>query len=168
MDMTISQALRKISKIKGSLKEALERAAGAVTYVSDEPPAYKFSDMLGSADLLLDELVSLETRLRITNAQTTVSYKEKTITLAEATAVLQEMKGRIVWLKALNVLPQETKSNKDRVYDPVSAGYVIRERNQICEMPEAKRDALVTELQGRFDALNDAVETVNHQTTLKG
>ena len=75
--MTISQALRKISKIKGTLKEQLERAQNAVVYLADNAPAFSFASSWEQAEAARDALIALETSLRVTNAVTKFDFKGK-------------------------------------------------------------------------------------------
>lgn len=166
LDLTISQALRRISKLKGQLAELLQRAAGAVTYFDKEPPAFAFAASLEQAEAVRGELITLETALRVTNAQTRIDYLNRKVTLAEATCILQETKGRIAWLRGLGVQPQADKEHATVVYDPLQGKQVYAVRVSKCDLPEAQRAAAVQREQEAFDTLNDLVENINHRTPL--
>lgn len=165
--MTISQALRRISKLKGQLKTQLDRAQAAVTHREDAPPAFSFGDSLEQADSLTEELVKLETALRVTNAISQVVGVP--MTLAEAICRLSEYKARIAWLKELSVRAQaDTKDQAGFIRATDGSGVVQAVTVGVkCHMPEATRAAAMEKAQAAFDALNDAVETTNHRTDLK-
>lgn len=185
--MTISQALRRISKLKGQLREHLARAEAAVTHREDAPPAFPFGASLEAADAVAEELIRLEAALRVTNAQTTLQTNlpervrgpsfagtstERLVgliermTLAEATCRLQEIKGRIAWLKGLPVRAQaETREQAGHAYD-AARNVVIVYATVTCALPEARRADAVERAQAAFDVLNDAVEAANHRTEL--
>jgi len=165
--MTISQALRKISKLKGTLKEQLERAQNAVVYLADNAPAFSFTSSWEQAEAARDALIALETALRVTNAVTKFDFKGKPMTLSEATCRLQEIKGTISWVKGLRTQAQAERSETEYVSIGYNSDKAI-EKTKItkCDLPEAKRAEWVKREQDQFDALNDAVEAVNHRTTL--
>lgn len=165
-NMTIAQALRKINKLKGQLKEALEHAAGSVHYFEDTKPAYSFEASLQEADKFRKELIALETRLRCKNAVTLLDFQETSMTLAEATCRLQELRGQIAWLKTLPSLPQAAQDQMERHYDDIANKWMTTVRVHRCDLPEVQRTNLVKSLQDDFDALNDAVESLNHRTKL--
>jgi prolyl oligopeptidase PreP (S9A serine peptidase family) len=165
MKITISQALRRISKLKGALAEALARAANGVNYHEAALPAYKFGDSIGEADRIREELVQLGSAMRITNAATKITFNDKVFTLTEATVRLQEAKSRITWLKGLNVNQQAEVISMETVYDVTTRQHVQVAKKIKCDLPEAERNKLVKTEQEAFDALNDVVETTNHSTT---
>lgn len=166
--MTISQALRRIAKLKGELRDHLERAAAAVKYEVRRPPAFPFDESMGKAEAARNELILLEADLRGTNARTKVDYRDRSISLSEATCRLQELRGQIAWFKALQVLPHADAAGSESQYDATTGRPVAVPVAWRCEMPEAKRADMVAALQAEFDALNDAVEGVNHYTNLWG
>lgn len=163
--MTIAQALRRIAKLKGEHKELLERAAAAVSYPIKQPPAFEFPAMMEQAQLKRAELVGLEAALRVTNAMTKVEFSGRTASLTEATIVLQEYKSHIAWLRGLAVRAHEQTFDESFDFnDEMKRVKTVTEYT--CELPEAKRAALVAETQTKFDDLNDIVESVNHRTSL--
>src|SRR5688572_23827421 len=105
MDMTISQGLRRIAKLKGQIKDKLERAASSITYESTKEPAFKFQTVMEEVTAISEELIKLEAALRLTNSTVRADFKGVKITLTEATVRLQEYKGQIAWFKGLPVRP---------------------------------------------------------------
>lgn len=166
MDMTISQALRKISKLKGEAKEQFARASNSVFFNIDNPPAFAFSSSLELADKTVAEIVKFETALRITNASTKIEWQGRKLTLSEATCILQQAKGKIAWLKTLNCQAQEERVEESKQRDVYEQTWTTKKNVFKCALTEAKRAEWVKREQDQFDALNDAVETANHRTSL--
>lgn len=164
--MTISQALRRIAKLKGTFKEQTDRAATSVNYEVNNMPAFTFGSSMEQADAACKELIAVETALRIANARTKVDFRGRSMTLAEATCVLRETKSRIAWLRALAVLPQAEVSRTKVEWDEACSKQVNVKYLLKSELPEVKRAERVQEAQETFDALNDLVETTNHHTLL--
>ena len=166
-EITISQCLRRVSKLKGDLKELLARAAAGVSHTEDAPPAFGFAESLEQAEKVREELIALETALRITNAVTKIKHNGRELTLAEATVLLQESKGRVAWYKGLRVLAQARVTTATTDYD--DEGKRIKTQVvTVCALPEAERARQVRDEQEAFDRLNDVVENTNHRTTLRG
>ena len=165
MAMTISQALRRIKKLKGELAVHLARAASSNTFKGNEEPAFRFGPMMELASSARSELISLETQVARTNAQTFISYPAGKVTLTEATKVLRELKSQLSWFEGLPSREHEKTTSKETEYNEDDKR-VSREVVYTCDLPVAKKAAEVTRLQAQFDALNDAVETANHRTEL--
>ena len=168
-ETTISQALRRVKKIKGELAEQLDRAKGAVVYKKGEEPAYSFSTCLEKSTTLRNELLELEARITLTNASNVISFDGKSITLAYAVKLLKELKGQIKWLDELKgvVRNKDITVQDERTYDYETEKHVTKQATYTCELPEAKRSALADEVKAKFDRLNDLVENMNHRVTLK-
>lgn len=166
--MTISQLLRKISKLKGEVQEQRSRAESAAVYNEKEAPAFGFEDSHAAAEKAVEELIRLQSALRKANAGTLVTLSGgQVICLAEATCRLQELKSRIAWLKTLTVQTQEKRNVETVEYDTL-AGQRLKVMNVfLCQFPEGKKAAALKEAQDAFDGLNDLVETANHQTVVQ-
>jgi hypothetical protein len=164
-EQTISQALRQVKKLKGRLAEATSRAAGAVSHVEGQTPAFTFNQSLEQANKLRADLISLVSQIRVTNALTTIEHNGKKLTLTEAVAKLEDLKGEIAWFKGLPVKAQDHTNETDWSYE--SGQRVQVTVRWTCHFPEAKRAAEVERLQDIFDRLNDAVERANHATVLR-
>ena len=166
MEMTISQCLRRIAKLKGEMKELLARAQQSVSYDEAAPPAFSFVDTMKEIEKTREELIKLETLLRVTNAWTEFKFGGRTLSLAEATVILQEHKARIAWLKALPCKAQAKTSSSKLDYDDEGERVKVTV-NTICALPEAERAKQVKDTQEAFDALNDVVENLNHKTPIR-
>jgi len=164
MSMTISQGLRRISKLKGQLSELQNRASAAVTHLADQEPAFAFSASMEQIAKVRTELLALQTAVAIANATTTIVWDGNGMTLALARRTLDELRGEIAWLQKLPVKAHEKNVVATRDHD--GEKYITVTQTFTCHLPEAKRADRVQALQDRFDKLNDIVETTNHKTTL--
>ena len=162
-EQTISQALRRIKKIKGQLAEHRTHAEAAVTHLAAHKPAFAFGATRELANAAVTELLALQTAVAVANATTLIEVDGRKVPLAFAVRALREMTSEIAWLRGLNVRTQETTVEQERSYlDDGKIGLVSKEWT--CHLPEAKRVELANAAQDRFDKLNDLVETVNHKT----
>jgi len=165
-EVTISQALRYASKLKNRISEARKRAENSLNYKAGEATAFSFEKMMANADAASSELAALQGKLAAVNASSLVEYKGDKITLSHAVRVLQELKGRIAWVKALPCQTTESVVSSDRVWDEGNEKYISKTVTTLCNLPEAKRSDLADALQEEFDSLNGAVESANQKVTL--
>lgn len=164
-EMTIAQALRYVKKLKGRIDEARKRAADHVSHAQAETPAFDFNEQLDRATKASDELAKIQGQLAAANAATVVNYGGENITLSHAVRLLQELRSRIAWVKALSVKGQTHVTELVQVMVP-GQGYGHVQRPMQCHLPEASRAAMVERLQDQFDALNAAVEEKNQKVTI--
>jgi hypothetical protein len=167
-EMTISQALRRMKKLKGQIAEHLDRATRAVSYAEKSPPAFDFAKCMEAAGAVRAELVALDAAVAVANATTELEFDGARMPLVQAVKTLQELKGQITWVKALPVQAQAEIVVETTEYAEVNGDYkhVRVEKKHMCALPEAKRAELTASLQDRFDRLNDAVETKNHRAAI--
>jgi hypothetical protein len=165
-EVSISQALRYASKLKNQISEARKRAESSLIHKSGEETAFSFSEMLTKADTASNDLAALQGKLAAANAANTVEYKGNQISLSHAVRVLQELKGRIAWVRGLPCQITETSVNQERSWDDTTDKYVLKTSTTICALPEAKRAELADALQEEFDSLNGSVELTNQMVKL--
>ena len=165
--ITVAQALRRIKKLKGDIAEHTERAKAAVSYSANKVPFFRFNDEIASLKTAQNELVDLQSRVAIANAKATVVVAGNTMTQAEGIRRLQEIKGDIVFLKAL-YLRNETVKNFERNYDEIIEKYIVNtsEETWVSDISERDRDVQVKLLQETYEALNNAIEERNHKVTV--
>lgn len=163
-DMTISQALRKIKNLKGQIAESLDRARCAVSYDITKVPAFPYKVAVDLMFATQDEMVALEARVAKANATSTIKDGEATISLAQAVRTLQELKGRIAFLKGLH-LKSETVKERTQDWDDLEMKHIARvtETTFVSDLTEQDRDQQVKAFQRRFEELNNTVENANHQ-----
>lgn len=164
--MTISQALRHAKKLKGRISDARDRAQKAVTHPADEKPAFDFRATMERADSLSDELAELEGRLALANAREFVDFRGRSMSLCHAVRALQELRGRIAWVKTLAVQATSEYSVTDSEWSDEHERTVRRRVDWKCHLPEAERARLADDLQDRFDELNALVERRNQEAPL--
>lgn len=162
-DMTIAQGLRRVKKLKGLIAEYQQRAQAGVTYDTAKKPAFAFKEAVNSMFATQDEMVQLEARVAIANANATVQNGSTQMPMALAIRTLQELKGRIAFLKGLH-LRNETVKNRETDWDDVEMKNITRttETTYVSDLTEQDRDTQVKSLQDNFETLNNAVENANH------
>lgn len=163
MEMTISQALRRVKKLKGLLAEHQSRAKLGVSYLESNVPSFRFCDEIVKMEEVTVELISLESRIAVANANNTVTEESVPITLSMAIRTLQEIKGQISFYQSL-VLKSGIEKTRENNWDDVLEKQVIRlvEVKYVSDLSEVDRDSKVKSLQDRFERLNNLVENANH------
>ena len=164
---TISQALRKIKRLKGPMGELSSRAASSVSYLADQKPSFDFAETRKKLDEAREELIKLRSGVAAANGVTLITWEDKQITLAEGIARLQEFKAEMSWLQALNL---QEGSTTESYYD-----YDDNSRRVRCEkvitwkshLSETSRVDEIDTLKDKFEDLNSRVESANHSTRLK-
>ena len=162
--MTIAQALRRVKNLKGQLAEAQERARLGVSYDVTKVPAFRYKDSVAAMFSLQDDMVALESRVAIANARGTIQYDGADMSMASAVRTLQELKGRITFLKGL-MIKNETVKDRTNDWDDEQMKSISRvvETTFVSDLSEQERDQQVKALQVRFEGLNNVVENANHQ-----
>ena len=167
--MNVSQALRRISQIKGSIGKWTARRAEAVQWnQTTGEPAYSFGEcqenLVGAAGLR-SELVTLRTKLAIANATNTITLPNgDVVTLTEATIALSEIKSEIAALSTLRTNAQKewTVQTTGR-YNRATGDYEQVDVPHWCSFTTRERDARVEELTQQFQETNAILEAANHR-----
>ena len=158
-EMTIAQALRHAKKLKGRIDEARARAVASVNYLKASTPPFRFDEQMARANKAGSELAELQGLLAVANATNTVTHDGHEVTLAHAVRLLQELKGRLAWLRGMSVKPAAVTGEQSLIYAAGGHQTIIQE--VACDLPEATKADLVDKIQDQFDALNGAVEALN-------
>jgi len=163
--MTIAQALRRIKKLKGQIAEHDQRAKAGVSYDQTKVPAFRFKEAVDAMFTIQDEVVALDSRVAIANAGNYIQDGDQRVSLAQAIRTLQELKGRIAFLKGLH-LRNETVKDRQTEWDDTEMKQLTRvtETTFVSDLSEKDRDQQVKVFQDRFEVLNNAVEDANHTT----
>lgn len=161
--MTISQALRRIKKLKGIIAENTQRASQSVSYTQDKVPAFRFEDCRFLMQESTSEMIMLESRVAVANAANTITAKGVIMPLCTAIRLLQELKGQIAFLKSLHLRSEVVKS-RELDWDESLEKNVYRtvETVFVSDLSEKERDEKIKSLQDEFENLNNAVENANH------
>lgn len=162
-NLTISQALRRVKKLKGLISEHQQRAQQGVSYTSTKVPAFRFADEVAALKVAQSEMVDLEARVAVANAASTIQDGQESVTLAKSIRLLQELKGEIAFLKGL-FLRDETVPTREMVWNEEKQLNVtmITQLVFVSDLSEKDRDQQVKDLQDRFEALNNLIENANH------
>ena len=164
-EMTVTQALKRMSKLRGRFAEDRKRASENVNHLGEETPAYRFDDCLQGTEATRVELLKLKTAVSLSNAKQTVDWDGKKEPLVWALAVLREWAGDLKWLEGLPVKSQEKTFERSREFD--GEKYVQVPTTHICHLPMAKRDERKRHLQDEYDQLNDLVTSLNNRTMIE-
>jgi hypothetical protein len=165
MELTQSQALRRINDLKGKLKDHLERAVSGISHKEVAPPAFEFGPTMEKAELTRKELIELQARAAITNAQTHFEFEGKKMVLAMAVHTLQELRSQLAWTKVLPVRAHAKMEESEWAYNEKSERIQVK-TTWTCHLPEVRKAEELEKLQDYFNRLNTAVESVNHVTKL--
>lgn len=167
--ISIDQALRRIAALANVLKDNTQRANAAVAFEVQNLPAFNFTECVELAEKARKDIVYLKDEIASAGARTMLTFevdgKVEDRRLSYWIRTLQELRGEIAFYKALPVRNQrETEETEMRYASSGVDQPFVKKFN--CVLPEKDRAAKVDELQRRFSALNDAVETVNRQTRI--
>ncbi len=164
-NLTISQGLRRIKKIKGRVAELKGRASMSVSYETSKKPVFDFKATRDELAKAKEELIRLEAAVAVANATARITFEERDMFLAEAVRRLQELKDDISWLPQLHVR-EGAEQSQDNEWDEERGRHVRIAREVIwaTELKEIDRVHEIESLRDRFERLNDLVEQANHRT----
>lgn len=162
--VTVAQALRRVKKLKGQIAEHTQHITEGVSYVSTKVPAFRFESEMSALVLARDEMINLESRVAVANANTTITDSNgRTVTLAHAIRQLQEMKSEIALLKGLNLRSEVVREREQEWSDAECKTLTrVNEVTYVSDLSETDRSTRVKQLQNRFESLNNVVEDANH------
>lgn len=165
--MNISEALRKIKKLKGQLAIEDKRFVSSVSWQDDKLPVYNFAETEDAINQISSELVSLEAVVAEANAVTKVNFKDKEVSLAWLIRHLQEIKAKISKYESLHIR-QEIVETSEYVYDEdkdknIRIKKLVAFKSAISERDKDKR---VQDLKDDFETANKLLEEMNHKTIL--
>lgn len=164
-NLTISQAMRVLKRLRGELAIAQQRMPASSSWQKGKEPEYKFGEITGERDRLSREVTSLHSRILRTNAATRLQDGDEEIYVSEAILRLAEIKGEISLLSGLNLRRGEVEREPVLNYH---GDVVVNQPPLVFEsaMSERERDEKVKELKAHFEHLNDEVEKANHVVTV--
>lgn len=181
--ITISQALRKIKKLKGELAEYKQRTETAVVHDEKKAPAFSFKDSWEGYVATKAKLVGLEAGVAEANATTKITLdpsvpslkgigKDAVIcSLSLIIRLLQEMRAEIALLQGLHsrVAKTEVEASVDFGWDETGEKRVkiTTSTTYLCHMTQAERAEAVKKEQDAFEYLNNLLETANHKTLVE-
>lgn len=185
--ISVSEGIRRTKKIKGQLETHKERVLKAVSYRSDQEPAFSYKGSLEALEKAQKDLVTLTTAIAVSNATTKIQVtEESSITITEALRCMAELRGDLAWYGRmsepyqdnLRKLAEEAKteftdSEETEMVEGMFGKQVSKpkriktEYKVICNLTIAAHAKKVEDLQEDFDRLNTMVEKSNHQTMIE-
>lgn len=165
--MNISEALRKIKKLKGQLAIEDKRFASSISWQDDKLPVYNFAETEEAINQISSELVSLEAAVAHANAVTKVNFKDKEVSLAWIIRHLQEIKAKISKYESLHIR-DETVETSEYVYDEDKDKNIRLKKFVVFKsaISERDKDKRVQDLKDDFESANKLLEEMNHKTIL--
>jgi hypothetical protein len=175
--VSLAQALRYIAQLKADLAVwNVRRSLSSVTRVETEgkitsSAVYTFEECSAHVGALRKELTVWKTFLAQTNALTTVTVDEDSLSLTFLILMLDELKGEIAFYSSFKVGNASTVEQVDtQVYRRDSTGtsaYVTVPVVTTYALDTRGKDETLQELKDRFAQLNGLLEATNHMTIVK-
>ncbi len=160
--VSVAKALRLRKALKGEVAELGRRAEGCVSWQDGKDKDFDFATVNGQRKEKIQSLVRLEAALARANVNATLSWQGRDISLAEAIRTLAELKSEVTFVGSLQLQrgPQKVATGE---YDP-NHRPVFATVQWTAAYTEPERVALLAELRGQCEALNEALEEANHRT----
>lgn len=163
--ISIAKALRTRKQLKGQIAELTRRAQACVAVASDKPQDFDFATVNAERKKKIDELVLLETAVARANAQTNVTWKERSMPLTEVIRRQEELKGEITFVSGLALQNGPTRVHNGEYDERRQPVYVTV--TWTSAYTEPARVALLAELRAECEGLNELLEEANHRTTVE-
>ena len=160
--VSVSKVLRDRKGLKGQIKELTERAASCVAAIVGAPADFDFASVNAERKARIDRLAGLETLLARSNVLTSVTWKDRTLCVAEVIRRMGELKGEIAFVErlALQNGPQKIHTGEyDERQRPVMTTVVWKSA-----YTEPERVLLLASLRTECEDLNEVLEESNHRT----
>jgi hypothetical protein len=165
--ISVAAAIKMVHRIKGDIKEETARAVAAATYIEGKEPAFGFDVSIAERERLVERLVTVETAIAVSNA---------TCQLPDGMPVLrairerEELKAELAFYQGLSlrVKHEETDIEDTFDYDRKAGEHVkgTKETHWVSSMTQVEKARKIKTLQVKFDTLNDALNDLNHRTTI--
>ena len=127
-------------------------------------PAFKFADEQTLWVAAKTDMLSLQSRVAIANANNSIEYDGVKMPLAFAVRTLEEIKGELALLKGLIIRSEVVKEREQEWNDEKCTTITrINEVTWVSDLSEQDRTASVKKIQDRHEDLNNAVEDANHR-----
>lgn len=165
--MNISEALRRIKKIKGEMSKEQGRMNSYVSWRVDQKPVYSFLESRESLEKLSEELVVLEAKVAEKNATSKIKFENVEMSLAQVIRTLQEIKSMISIYEGL-VINNSEQVTKERFYSESEEKYITEKVTIKFEsaITERDKDNKISQLKDKFEKLNSLLEDANHKVVL--
>lgn len=142
--MNIAKGLKRKNKLASELETLKVRFRSSNSLIEGNKKIYNMSDLYAQIIAKEDELV----QLKLAIAKANIGIVEKIYQIAE-------LKGRVQMLKST--------STNEGVHN---IGYSEKTSTYVVTIDEIKMNEMVAGLEADIEALQDAIDTYNHTTTL--
>lgn len=186
MQVTISEAIRRVHKLKNEIATLRTRVDDSVTYMEKDPPAFAFEESMKALIKAQADLVFLTTAIAESNAKNTVSIAgtnggSAQVSVAGALRMLSELKSEIAWVKNLGHRSTRlretetvsfTESEEQETVEFLGRATHRPKRvrvvtKTICNLTTVEHAERLKALQDTFDTINNIVESSNHLNTVQ-
>lgn len=192
MQITVSEAIRRVHKLKNEIATLRTRVEESVTYMDNDPPAFEYEKSYKALSDTRRELIVLTTAIAESNASARISLsmasetkdgaaEEVQVSVAGALRMLSEIKSELAWIKNLEFRAQKNRETDVVTYEETEEQETIEflgritnrpkrvkvVRKNICHMTKVELADHMKQLQDNFDRINTAVESSNHLTKIE-
>lgn len=169
--LTLSQALRRVSALKGLVATLTERASANVLWEGDSQPVFDFVEVLALREAAVLELIELKAAIARVNAVTTAEFEGHSWTLQQLVFYQAELKGLLAFYSGLRVCKHQGEVVVRRggyAYDEDGERRVVRDEiAQHSAITERSRVEKTDELRRQIGELNGLLEARNHTTEVE-
>lgn len=166
--MTVAAALRRIKKLKGEIAILDARIKSAACYLEGKEPPFPFEGSMQERSLKVSELVGLQMRVAISNANTSFELAGVAIPVVGAIRQLEEIKARIALFNGLPIRDRlrdvEIERNQEWSDDHDKVVTRTSEKVFLSAMTRVVQAEKIAALTAQFEELNVALEACNHAT----
>lgn len=168
--LSLSQALRRVSALKGLVATLTERCSANVLWEGDSQPVFDFVEVLAQREAAVLELIELKAAIARVNATTTADFEGRSWTLQELVFYQAELKGLLAFYSALRVCKHQGEVVRRGGYAYDEDGERRLQRDEITQhsaITERVRVEKVDELRRQIGELNGLLETRNTTTEVE-
>ena len=159
--MKISTGLTRLKNLKSRIAQTDSYVYESINYYEDDKPDAVYLDELKTHDDLIKEIRTLKIAIQVTNCSTTLSYKNKSVTISELILLNADFRSELSFYSGLLANGSggmyRHRRNKDDVSMKVADGYDKIEIRKTIRTLEDDREQLEGILSG-----------VNLQTEITG
>lgn len=164
--LTVHEAIRRLSVLKGELKNHTERASASVCFEEGGPePIFSFEDEVANRARVQSEVICWQAALSSSNGRTRVQVDERGMTVAELLKRIEEAKADKAFYEALKI--REGKEvRRESEWDDASGRSVPRrvEVTFVTHLGLRARVQKVDLIQTQIAMLNRILDASNHRT----
>jgi hypothetical protein len=164
--ITLSDALRRLSAVRGDLARWNALYPASNVWVEDQPkPAYTEDEVSAEIAKATEALIQLKTAVALANAAHRIDVGDHTVPLVEAIYRLAENKSMQLTLANLGVASEKESPVERRVYNDEGKITTVKVK-QHASVTTRERDERLKALREAFATLNSKLEHANNTITI--